>query len=68
MNDERTIEWTRVSRADPPAFCAEMRVMLLKSGSLCEFVEYLHGSRCTIRRLDTGKSMTATLAGIRPVD
>jgi hypothetical protein len=50
------------------AYCEGMRVVFLKSGSLCEFVEYQHESRCKIRRCDTGKAMTATLNGIVPAN
>ena len=69
VNEERMSEVNSTDLlADPPAYCAGMRVILLKSGSLCEFVEYRHGSRCVIRRCDTGKTMVATLAGIFPAN
>lgn len=48
------------------SYCTGMQVTLLKSGSRCEFVSYKHDNKCVIRRIDTGKTMLATLAGISP--
>ena len=53
--------------ASVPCYATGMPVRFLKSGSLCEFVEYLHGGQCRIKRADTGKEMIATLKGIEVV-
>ncbi len=50
--------------ASVACYATGMPVRFLKSGSLCEFVEYLHRGQCRIKRADTGKEMIATLEGI----
>lgn len=45
------------------------RVLFLKSMCECEFVEmHEDGECCTVKKVNGGKLMTATLKGIQPID